>query len=234
MALAVLAGFGARALLVRLEQTFPRRRWVPATACLGASVLIFFDFAQIPFPKFYRLPEVPPAMHAIAFDSREVCVLEYPAGRWGYPAFSYFETIHGKPVYLDGQTARTSPQMRDRWDASALFTTLRRIYDGNPPAPEEIERLAPAIREEARANEIGWVVLAWTDVNRMTGKADPVRPEAMEAADALIRRALPVEGVFGSATPEDVARFDTLGSDDRRSFAFIYRTYRITRPDPGT
>jgi len=187
LALSVLAAFGWKAAL----------RFVPHKAlAIGltvmASTCVFFDFAQLPFPKMWEVPAPPPpleeALKAIRDDPRDCCVLNYPAGRKGYSVFSYYDTLHEKPVYLDGQIARRIPALEKLQQQSDIRLALSSPFYGTMLNRAEQDRLRRKVRREVEENRIGWVIIAFEGSTRFESPPHNLTaPDLMERCKALTR-----------------------------------------------
>ncbi len=196
---------------------------------LSALVLggMTFDFLQVPFPKLRPLPPVPEVIQQIADDDRDCSVFEYPAGRLGNPAFSYFETIHEKPVYGDGQLARLPPHLESMRKESILRQALGQASKAQSFKKRELVHLAEEISAEVRDARLGWVLLSWMDSDPL---ADPDL-KALKIMDKVIRATLPVDRVVFQVEPQVVTEWATGKLDERLASPCLYAVYRLNLPE---
>jgi hypothetical protein len=209
MAIALAAGLGAAELLKR-ARTPKRANLLTALACTAVMV----DFARPPFPKLAPLPPTPPAFEAVRDDPRDVVVVEWPGGRLGDPCFAWYETLHRKPVYLEGSVARTTDDVRAAQQESKLFRLLRRLFlddmfkDGEPERDgKRFDRLAKEAREEAREQKVGWIVLSQVDRDLNARRREPFTREELERANARLRQAFPGAKRVWKASDEQIELF---------------------------
>jgi hypothetical protein len=224
LALTVAAGLGLAALLRRSRiSTRPVLAWGITLVALGGATL---DFLQSPFPKQFRLPPVPDAIHEMAADLRPCSVLEFPSGREGYPSFSYYQTIHEKPVYLDGQLARIPDHLKRAKEDSPLMRALLKTFSGRTLGDYELQRELPAMRKEAKAANLGWVSLSWVDSDILWGKKSPA-VDVLRELDELILKVFPEAELRYQAKPERVQKWDDWSVFRRRGIAAIWAIYRL-------
>jgi hypothetical protein len=221
LSLSVVASFGLAALL--------RGRWGKAwTAVLLAAVV--FDFSQLPFPKQYRLPEIPPALQDIASDPRDCCVLEFPGGRSGYTPFSYYQTVHQKPVYLDGQLARTPDRLKTEQQQSSILRNFEAAFAGRGSAKEPAKSLTRALAREAHKNRIGWIVLAWADLDVLMKKRNEANLPGLDQLVQLIEGSFEIEETAFAAEAAGIDQWQEMRPIPRRSASCLYRIYKLRLP----
>jgi hypothetical protein len=235
--MSVLAGYGFYVLLKYIENQWKRLRYVGVTTMLIATTIIFLDFAQLPFPIITRLPDISetkPALQKIASDTRDCSVLEVPAGRIGDPHFSYYETIHGKPVYMDGQAARVSPDRRNLRERSYIISTFNRIYYENYEyTTDDFLREKWKVERELEGNRIGWVILSWyshSKKSREHGLKRGISVEELLSMDAFVRNTFPVEDLVYSVNIEQAIeewRHLPRGQGLRTSKSRVFRIYKL-------
>ncbi len=225
MALAVLAGFGAKSMLGWAARRHPK---LGTAGAIVLGLAIVFDFLQLPFPKRFELPAPPDALAKVAEDPRDCAVLEFPGGRPGFKAFSYFETLHQKPVYLDGQIARRVPHLEELQEESSLRAALEEAFVGKKAVEDILTRpRKKAIRQEVEEHRIGWVLLAWTDYRQSEKKGASVTIERLQAMRKVVERSLPIEATVYAATDEEALAWNDLKGAERKSTSCLYRIYKI-------
>jgi hypothetical protein len=230
MACAVLAGYGVRALLALIGRY--GRGTTARVVFVVVSCAVFIDFIDVPFCRLYELPRVPDAVEEIRKDRRLCAVLEYPGGRRGYVPFAHIETLHRKPVYLDGQIARIPEQLKDRRAESPLLRSLDTIWNRGSGALVMGASDHAAIREEAAENRIGWVILAWADKALWRWDRGFPTTGQLQAMDALIQDVLPIDECVFAAPDDAFTRWKALPRREWPSQSCIYRIYRLSLDDP--
>ena len=193
------------------------------------------DFSQRPFPKLYLLPPVPDALSEMRNDPRDCCVLEAPGDRDGYTPFSYYATVHQKPVYLSGQTARKPPGRHRRVNQSDLLRQIDLAYHGHV-LPEHQPGIGAKLAREVHEQRVGWILLALGDLDLLKRGRNRKEPEfeALKALDRFLQQALPIESVALAMDEEDCEAWRNLPAGDRRSANCLFRIYRLRLEEEGT
>lgn len=228
VALTMLAAIG----LAEATRRLASRPGLEIGVCSLLLGLVFVDLAQLPFAKLYRLPEAPSVLSEIAADPRDCTVLEFPAGRTGYPAFSYFETIHERPVYANGQTARIAPPLREMSENSTILRHMNAVFDGSHYAQKYWRQIGEVMRAEAAAARIGWIILAWADTDALLARGRKYRQKELADLDTLVRSAFDVEDVKWKASTKEVERWSKARPAVRKSALCLWRVYKLKLPPP--
>ena len=236
IALSLAAGLGLRALLRRLEArgTSSGRKLAHAAAGLACAA-VMADFTRLPFPRLSDLPPIGAGLRAIADDARDSVVAEYPGGRLGDPLFAWYETVHGKPVYLDGQVSRLPDELRDARTDSKLHRLLRRLFldetfKGGDPDGSRLKALGTTARAEMREQKIGWIVLSQTDRDLLVQRRGAWTVEELHRVDERMRQALPDAARVWFLSDEEIRRFIKPAEVPRWSQGALFAVYRFEFP----
>jgi hypothetical protein len=227
LAWSALAGFGLAGILRHCRRRWPEWTWIPPAAAILLAMAAIVDFGQWPFPQLFRLPSPPSELEAVAADPRDCAVAQFPAGRFGDPAFSWYQTRHGKPLYLDGEIARTPDALRRRMADSPLRKELGRAFHAETVSEERVPALRKTLGEEVRRNRIGWVILSWADFSTLFRERRKVPPERMETLDRFIRTLLPVDEVIYFRDPGELKDWSVLKGERRHSESSLFAIYRL-------
>ena len=106
LALAILAGLGARRLLAALERRARRPARAANLALAGLVALIAFENLTAPFPMVWVY--VPPLYNDLGRDPEAYAILESPFSYDVSPTFLLFQIAHRKYL-VGGYTSRTLP-----------------------------------------------------------------------------------------------------------------------------
>lgn len=226
LAWTALAGLGLAGVLGHCRNRWPQASYAPQAVAVLLALASVLDFAQWPFPMLHRLQPVPAELQEVAEDPRECAVLEYPAGRLGDPGFSWYQTRHGKPVYLDGELARIPPALRKRKTDSPLMHEFRRAFNAKAIPDAEIPALRQVLGQEVRTNRICWVMLSWADSHTLF-KRKKVPDARIETLDRFVREILPVEKVVYFRGLEALEEWRALDPRERRFDSSLFAIYRL-------
>lgn len=121
--------------------------------------------------------------------------MEFPAGRRGHTALSWYDTLHQKPVYLDGQVARRQRHLEETQEQSALREAINNAFNFGDPTRPQLDEMRPILRKEVRDQRIGWLIIAW---DRWSSDAVPEKSlrKRCRALTKLIRGTLLLDGDF--------------------------------------
>ena len=136
LSLAVLAGYGVKAILVSTKGRAFNRIDKKDIVALLILFLIFFEFAVFPCPVFKV--DVPAFYRGIAVDKEDYAIMEVPLDPvWIVSEYMYYQTIHEKRL-VGGYLSRTpdyasaflgdTPVISDFWNLHASSDILNQDY----------------------------------------------------------------------------------------------------------
>jgi hypothetical protein len=120
LALAMLAAFGTRRLLLHVEQRVPRRPRLASGLLLAALIgLVVLDNFTAPYPMVGVY--VPPVYVELGAEEGEYAILEMPFYERTSVIYMFYQAVHGKPM-VGGNLSRFLPYpLLDRLPVMRMF-----------------------------------------------------------------------------------------------------------------
>ncbi|MCP4535506.1 MAG: hypothetical protein GY831_30330, partial [Delftia sp.] len=142
--LAVLAAYGARAVLASLQR---RGRWAKAIVpCLLGGVIVF-EYLIVPAPL--QAPPSSPFYAQLAVEAGDFAVLNLPINSQQSKRYMAAQAAHHRPI-LQGKTARLSDEVYAYLDANPWLRGLRQSNEMLPEFNDVSARLAALAEDGVR------------------------------------------------------------------------------------